>query len=195
MRALIVAASLVLAGPAFVAASEPETSAEQTAADSDIKAARLDGLFAELQAAQTPAQGKAIERRILLEWLRSGDKTVDTMMTAAVVAMDMHAFRPAIELLDKVVAEKPDYVEGWNKRATVYYYMGQYDRSLADIEKTLAIEPRHFGALAGLGMIMQDVGNVPGAIAAFERAVAVNPSLENLKAAIGQLKARIGRDI
>jgi len=195
MRALIVAASLVLAGPALVAASEPETSAEQTAADSDIKAARLDGLFAELQAAQTPAQGKAIERRILLEWLRSGDKTVDTMMTAAVVAMDMHAFRPAIELLDKVVAEKPDYVEGWNKRATVYYYMGQYDRSLADIEKTLAIEPRHFGALAGLGMIMQDVGNVPGAIAAFERAVAVNPSLENLKAAIGQLKARIGRDI
>ena len=195
MRALIVAASLVLAGPAFVAASEPETSAEQPAADSEIKAVRLDGLFAELQAAQTPTQGKIIERRILIEWLRSGDKAVDTMMTAAVVAMDMRAFRPAIELLDKVVAEKPDYVEGWNKRATVYYYMGLYDRSLADIEKTLAIEPRHFGALAGLGMIMQDVGNVPGAIAAFERAVAVNPSLENIKAAIGQLKARIGRDI
>lgn len=196
MRVLIVAASLVLAGPAFVAASEPETSAEQSASvDQDVRAARLDALFAELQSAETPAQGKMIERRIVVEWLISGDNEIDTMMTAAVVAMDMHAFRAAIALLDKVVVGKPDYVEGWNKRATVYYYMGDYRKSLADIERTLTLEPRHFGALAGLGMIMQDVGNVPGAIAAFERAVAVNPSLENLKAAIGQLKARIGRDI
>lgn len=73
--------------------------------------------------------------------------------------------------------------------------MREYDKSLADIDRTLALEPRHFGALAGLGMIMQDTGNIAGAIAAFERAVAVNPSLENLKTAIGQLKARIGRDI
>jgi tetratricopeptide (TPR) repeat protein len=116
-------------------------------------------------------------------------------MRAALIAMDIRAFNSAIAVLDRIVTEKPDFAEGWNKRATVYYYVDEYDRSLADIERTLALEPRHFGALAGLGMIMQDTGNIRGAIAAFEQAVAVNPSLTTLKQAIEQLNARIGKDI
>ena len=196
MRVLIVAAFLFAAGPAFAAESElPNPPDQAEVAAEATKAARLDALFAELQLAPTVTEGKAVERRILMEWISSGDVEIDRMMNAALLAMDIRAFSAAIAVLDKIVAEKPDYAEGWNKRATVYYYVNEYGRSMADIQRTLALEPRHFGALAGLGMIMQDTGNIPAAIAAFEQAVAVNPSLENLKAAIGQLKARIGRDI
>jgi tetratricopeptide (TPR) repeat protein len=196
MRALIVVVFLIVAGPAFTAESESQTAPDQPVVATELaKAARLDALFSELQVAATVAEGKAIERRIWLEWTRSGDPEIDRLMNAALLAMDIRAFSAAIAVLDKIVTQKPDFAEGWNKRATVYYYANEYGRSLADIERTLALEPRHFGALAGLGMIMQDTGDIPRAIRAFEQAVAVNPTLTNLKRAIEELNAHIGRDI
>jgi tetratricopeptide (TPR) repeat protein len=196
MRALIVVVFLFVAGPAFAAESESQTTPDQPVVATELaKAARLDALFAELQVAATVAEGKAIERRIWLEWTRSGDPEIDRLMNAALMAMDIRAFSAAIAVLDKIVTQKPDFAEGWNKRATVYYYANEYGRSLADIERTLALEPRHFGALAGLGMIMQDTGDIPRAIKAFEQAIAVNPTLTNLKRAIEELNAHIGRDI
>ena len=196
MRALIVVVFLLAAGPAFAAESELRTPSDQPDVATELaKAARLDALFAELQVAATVAEGKTIERRIWLEWTRSGDPEIDRLMNAALLAMDIRAFSAAIAVLDKIVTQKPDFAEGWNKRATVYYYANDYGRSLADIERTLALEPRHFGALAGLGMIMQDTGDIPRAIKAFEQAVAVNPTLINLRQAIEQLNARIGKDI
>ncbi|MEX2319473.1 MAG: hypothetical protein WD626_06435 [Bauldia sp.] len=196
MRTLIVVVFLFVAGPAFAAESESQTAPDQPVVATELaKAARLDALFAELQVAATVAEGKAIERRIWLEWTRSGDPEIDRLMNAALMAMDIRAFSAAIAVLDKIVTQKPDFAEGWNKRATVYYYANEYGRSLADIERTLALEPRHFGALAGLGMIMQDTGDIPRAIRAFEQAVAVNPTLTNLRQAIEQLNARIGKDI
>jgi tetratricopeptide (TPR) repeat protein len=196
MRTLIVVVFLLVVGPAFAAESESETTPDQPEVAAELaKAARLDALFAELQVAATVAEGKAVERRIWLEWTRSGDPEIDRLMNAALLAMDIRAFSAAIAVLDKIVTQKPDFAEGWNKRATVYYYANEYGRSLADIERTLALEPRHFGALAGLGMIMQDTGDIPRAIRAFEQAVAVNPTLTNLKRAIEELNAHIGRDI
>jgi tetratricopeptide (TPR) repeat protein len=196
MRTLIVVVFLLIAGPAFAAGSESPTTPDQPEFAPELaKAARLDALFSELQVAATVAEGKAIERRIWLEWTRSGDPEIDRLMNAALLAMDIRAFSAAIAVLDKIVTQKPDFAEGWNKRATVYYYANEYGRSLADIERTLALEPRHFGALAGLGMIMQDTGDIPRAIRAFEQAVAVNPTLTNLRQAIEQLNARIGKDI
>jgi tetratricopeptide (TPR) repeat protein len=196
MRTLIVVVFLLVVGPAFAAESGSETKPDQPEVAAELaKAARLDALFAELQVAATVAEGKAVERRIWLEWTRSGDPEIDRLMNAALLAMDIRAFSAAIAVLDKIVTQKPDFAEGWNKRATVYYYANEYGRSLADIERTLALEPRHFGALAGLGMIMQDTGDIPRAIKAFEQAVAVNPTLTNLRQAIEQLNARIGKDI
>lgn len=196
MRVLVVVASLIVGVPALAAPPEVPAGADAPAQSAATeKAARLDALFADLQTAPSLAAGKAIEHSILVEWLRSNVDSTNTLMVAAIVAMESRAFPQAIAILDRVVVQEPGYVEGWNKRATVYYYMHKYDRSLADIERTLELEPRHFGALAGLGMIMQDTGNLAGAIAAFEQAVAVNPSLENLKTAIGQLKAKLGKDI
>lgn len=195
LRSLVVALFLlILPATGHAAEAEPPDAAVATA-ELERKAARLDALFRALQGAPSLPAAKAIEGRILLEWHQSGDEEIDRLFRGALVAMEVRAFRSALRVLDRIVAEKPDFAEGWNKRATVYYYVAEYDRSLADIERTLALEPRHFGALAGLGMIMQDTGNLPGAIAAFERAVAVNPSLLNLKQAIEQLKPLVERGI
>ena len=202
MRTLIVAGYLTAAFAGFAAVAAESGSAPpaekstlgMSAEAKALKAARLDELFAKLKAAP-PNDGKVIEREIVGEWFVSGDPTTDQLMIAAVFAMERQAFKIAIGYLDRVVADNPTYVEGWNKRATVYFYMKDYERSLADIEKTLALEPRHFGALAGLGMIMIDLGDKRKAIAAFERALEVDPVLNNGAAVIEGLKAAISKDI
>jgi tetratricopeptide (TPR) repeat protein len=117
-------------------------------------------------------------------------------MTRAKAAMDAQNIDVAIKLLDAVVKLHPDYIEGWNRRATLYYLKNDYARSLQDIEQVLAREPRHFGALAGLGMIMQDVGDEKRALDAFRRALAVNPHLEKVPELVKTLSEKVeGRDI
>jgi tetratricopeptide (TPR) repeat protein len=115
------------------------------------------------------------------------------MMLKAMVAMQTGALNQAFGFLDQIIARDPNYVEGWNKRATVYYMIDAYDKSLADIQKTLQIEPRHFGALAGLGMIMIKIGDNQRALEAFERAYEVDPVITNGKEVIEQLKAEISK--
>jgi len=117
-------------------------------------------------------------------------------MARAKVAMDAQNSDVALKLLDSVVQLRPDYVEGWNRRATLYYQRNDYTRSLEDIEQVLAREPRHFGALAGLGMIMQDLGDDKRALDAFRRALAVNPHLEKVPELVKTLTEKVeGRDI
>jgi tetratricopeptide (TPR) repeat protein len=99
-------------------------------------------------------------------------------------------------LLSAVVKLRPDYVEGWNRRATLYYLQNDYTRSLQDIEQVLRREPRHFGALAGLGMIMQELGDDRRALDAFRKALAVNPHLEKVPELVKTLTEKVeGRDI
>jgi tetratricopeptide (TPR) repeat protein len=117
-------------------------------------------------------------------------------MTRAKTAMDAQNSDVALKLLDSVIKLRPDYVEGWNRRATLYYLKNDYARSLEDIEQVLAREPRHFGALAGLGMIMQDLGDEKRALDAFRRALAVNPHLEKVPELVKSLTEKVeGRDI
>jgi tetratricopeptide (TPR) repeat protein len=102
----------------------------------------------------------------------------------------------ALKLLDAVIKLRPDYIEGWNRRATLYYMQNDYARSLADIAQVLSREPRHFGALAGLGMIMQDLGEEKRALEAFRKALAVNPHLEKVPDLVKTLSDKVeGRDI
>ena len=91
---------------------------------------------------------------------------------------------------------RPDYVEAWNRRATIYYLKNDYVRSLGDLQQVLAREPRHFGALAGVGMIMQDMGDDKRALDAFRKALAVDPYLEKVPQIVKQLTEKVeGRDI
>jgi tetratricopeptide (TPR) repeat protein len=158
------------------------------------KAARLDKLFADLKAA--PADdAKPIERAIINEWMDSGDAKTDEIMRAALFAMNRHMYDVALRYLDTIVVTRPDYIEGWNKRATVYYLAGRYDESLADIAHTLSLDPRHFGALTGLGMIFIERGDKAHALSAFEQALAVDPVLHNGQALVDELKRDLGKGI
>jgi tetratricopeptide (TPR) repeat protein len=117
-------------------------------------------------------------------------------MVRAKAAMDAQKYDVALKLLDAVVKLRPDYVEAWNRRATVYYLQSDYQHSLEDIEQVLVREPRHFGALAGLGMIMQDLGDDKRALDAFRKALAVNPYLDKLPEMVRTLTEKVeGRDI
>ena len=102
----------------------------------------------------------------------------------------------AIKLLDAIVKIKPDYIEAWNRRAMLYYMKKDYGRSLADIREVLKREPRHFGALAGLGLIMQDIGDDKQALEVYRRALAIHPKLQRIPELVKTLQEKVeGRDI
>ena len=156
----------------------------------------LDFLFGALKAAPDEASAKHVEARIWAVWLQTPSDTAALLMMRAKAAMDAKQVDVALKLLDAVVKLRPDYVEGWNRRATLYYLKNDYMHSLQDIEQVLVREPRHFGALAGLGMIMQDLGDEKRALDAFRKALAVNPYLEKVPELVKTLTEKVeGRDI
>jgi tetratricopeptide (TPR) repeat protein len=156
----------------------------------------LDTLFSALKIAPDDASAKAIEDRIWASWLASGSDTCTLLMTRVKDATDDKNFDLAIKLLDAVIAIKPDYVEAWNRRATVYYLKQDYGHSLADLREVLAKEPRHFGALSGLGLILQDIGDDKDALEAYRKALAIDPHLENIPEVVKTLSEKVeGRNI
>jgi tetratricopeptide (TPR) repeat protein len=156
----------------------------------------LDFLFGALKAAPDEASAKHVEARIWAVWMQTPSDTAALLMVRAKAAMDAKQVDVALKLLDAVVKLRPDYVEGWNRRATLYYLKNDYVHSLQDIEQVLVREPRHFGALAGLGMIMQDLGDEKRALDAFRKALAVNPHLEKVPDLVKSLTEKVeGRDI
>jgi tetratricopeptide (TPR) repeat protein len=156
----------------------------------------LDFLFGALKAAPDEASAKHVEARIWALWVQTPSDTAALLMMRAKAAMDAYQIDVALKLLDAVIKLRPDYIEGWNRRATVYYLKNDYAHSLEDIEQVLVREPRHFGALAGLGMIMQDLGDEKRALDAFRKALAINPHLEKVPELVKTLSEKVeGRDI
>jgi tetratricopeptide (TPR) repeat protein len=156
----------------------------------------LEFLFGALKAAPDPASAKHVEGRIWALWTQTSSDTTMLLMTRAKTAIEKKQPDVALKLLDKVVKLKPEYVEGWNRRATIYYLQNEYAKSLGDIREVLAREPRHFGALAGLGMIMQELGDDKRALDAFRKALEINPHLEKLPDMVKSLTEKVeGRPI
>jgi tetratricopeptide (TPR) repeat protein len=156
----------------------------------------LDFLFGALKAAPDQASAKHVEGRIWALWTQTSSDTTMLLMTRAKTAIEKKQPDVALKLLDKVVKLRPDYVEGWNRRATIYYLQNDYAKSLSDIREVLAREPRHFGALAGLGMIMQELGDDKRALDAFRKALEINPYLEKLPEMVKSLTEKVeGRPI
>jgi tetratricopeptide (TPR) repeat protein len=156
----------------------------------------LDFLFGALKAAPDEASAKHVEGRIWALWMQTPSDTAALLMVRARAAMDAEQMDVALKLLDAVIKLRPDYIEGWNRRATLYYLRNDYAHSLEDIQQVLVREPRHFGALAGLGMIMQDIGDEKGALDAFRKALAINPYLEKVPELVKSLSEKVeGRDI
>ena len=156
----------------------------------------LDFLFEALKAAPDADSAKLVEGRIWALWLASGSDTTDLLMSRVKTAQDGKDAKLAIQLLDAVVELRPDYIEGWNRRATLHFANKDYGRSVADLRQVLAREPRHFGALTGLGVIMQELGEEKLALQAFRRALAVNPHLQKVPDFVKTLTEKVeGRDI
>ena len=156
----------------------------------------LDFLFGALKAAPDEESAKAVEAKIWAVWTATPSDTAALLMLRAKTAMDRKEMDVALELLDSVIKLRPDYVEAWNRRATLYYLQNDYARSMEDIRQVLIREPRHFGALAGLGMIMQETGDDKHALDAFRKALAINPHMERLPDLVKTLSEKVeGRDI
>jgi tetratricopeptide (TPR) repeat protein len=141
----------------------------------------IDTLFTQLKAAPDAASAEPIVNQIWFRWLSPSDPALAARMRAVIVAREAGASAAAIALLDKLVVDFPDYAEGWNQRATIHYLMRNFDASLRDIEKTLVLEPRHFGALSGRAMIYLSQNKRALALKAMIAALAINPYLAERK--------------
>jgi tetratricopeptide (TPR) repeat protein len=156
----------------------------------------LDFLFGALKAAPDDASAKLIEQRIWAQWMVSKSDTTNLLMSRVKKAVDGKDLDLAMQLLDLVVELNPDYVEGWNRRATLHYMRKEFGQSLTDIRRVLALEPRHFGALTGLGLILREVGEEKEALEAFRKALAVHPHLDKVPDMVKSLAEKVdGRDI
>ena len=156
----------------------------------------LEFLLGALKVAPDDTSAKAIEDRIWALWMVSGSDTVDVLMSRVKEASDAENYTLAIRLLDAVIEIDPDFVEAWNRRATIFFLQKDYSSSLADIMHVLVQEPRHFGALAGLGTILEEVGDDRHALDAYRKALAVHPHLKGVAEHVKSLTDKVeGRDI
>jgi tetratricopeptide (TPR) repeat protein len=156
----------------------------------------LDFLFEALKIAPDEATAKQIEQRIWALWFVSQSDTANLLMTRVRTAIEAKDLDLALRLLNSLVKIRPDYVEAWNRRATIYFMKNDYGKSLADIREVLKREPRHFGALSGLGLILQEVGDDRHALEVYRRALSVYPRLERIPGVVKTLQEKVeGRDI
>ena len=201
-------ALMVLAGPALAQTVAPPSlphgqAIEPMQPPKDLprpqhgdRTRNLDFLFGALKAAPDAASAKQVESRIWALWVASGSDTANLLMTRVKTAIEANDLNLAVQLLDAVVKIKPDYIEAWNRRATIHYMRKEFSESLQDIRQVLIREPRHFGALSGLGMILQEFGDEKRALEAFRRALEIHPNLQKIPDMVKTLSEKVeGRDI
>ncbi len=198
------AAFLIIAFAAAVSATTARTESQKMieppkdmprAQTGDAKI-NLDRLFEALKIAPDTESAKYIEGRIWALWFASGSDTANLLMSRVKTATEAKDLDLALKLLDSIIDIKPDFIEAWNRRATLHFMKKEYGPALADIRQVLAREPRHFGALSGLGIILQELGDEKHALEAYRRAVAVYPHIERIPDLVKKLSEKVdGRDI
>ena len=172
------------------ALSMPSTSA------SDQTDPRLGELFVELAGERDPERILTTETAIWRIWLDGGEPSLNEGMARGILAMNTNRFDDAVERFTELIAAAPNFAEAWNKRATVYYLMERYEDSVRDIERTLALEPRHFGAISGMGLIFLQLGDEVGALDAFEKVLEIHPHARGARFHVERLRERLrGRQI
>jgi tetratricopeptide (TPR) repeat protein len=194
--ALVLIFACALSGAAFASQVPEEAMEDAGQGRAEAREALLDRLFERLAEAETEEAGRAAERAIQSVWLDSGSASIDLLTQRGLDALAEDDIDRAYFYFDEVVTLAPDFAEGWHRRATIYYLREDYASALRDIEQTLRLEPRHFEAMAGLGVILEDLGDRKGALEAFRRALALDPWLRNGKERIAPLEREVeGRGI
>ena len=156
---------------------------------------RLDDLFSRLKLTSDVQEARLIEGLIWTLWFEPGSPDIDRLIEAGNNAMGAGRYEDALARFTRVIERDPAFVEGWNRRATLYYLMGNFDASVRDIQETLAREPRHFGALSGLGLINSALERWDSAVKAYEAALRVNPFLPGAKKNVEDLRKKLEQDI
>jgi tetratricopeptide (TPR) repeat protein len=126
-------------------------------------------------------------------WSHSGDPEIDALFALGVEQMGLRQGPAAIAIFTQIIEKKPEFAEGWNKRATVYFLMGEYEKSLHDCDEVMKRNPSHFGALSGYGQIYLRLGQPERALPYFERALKVNPNMDGVEQMIEQIKALLAQ--
>ena len=157
----------------------------------DQNDSRLAPLFEILRTATTPDRIGYAERFIWMIWHQSGRDDVDRLMETGIEEMGGGRLRESIATFARIIDLAPGFAEGWNKRATAYYLAGELDASIEDVERTLALEPRHFGALSGLGLIYLAKGDDFGALRAFEATLEVHPRAPAARYHVQRLRTKL----
>jgi tetratricopeptide (TPR) repeat protein len=196
MRFLSFIILMVLPYAAFAQESPPaKTPVPGTTQPAEKPSVSLDALFSDLRTETNRASGRRIAQEIRSQWSRSGSATVDLLMIWAADAMQAEKNILAEDLLTQSIVLMPNYAEAWNRRATLYYAIGRIGDSVADIERVLELEPRHFGALSGLGMILQQTSQDRKALEIWRRVLAIYPSSEQAQKAVIELEQELaGQD-
>ncbi len=155
-------------------------------------AAELDALFAQLRASKNAASARVIIERIWECWVHHDDPAICALMERGLQDIEQHRYDRALKAFDEILERDPGFAEAWNKRATARYLVGHYAGSVRDIKRVLALEPRHFGALSGLGTIYLIIANDRGALDAFEAVLALNPHLDGVRRQVETLRDALG---
>jgi tetratricopeptide (TPR) repeat protein len=191
LLAVLAALFLYLSLPAFAADGAPPAVEESEDPASEEPDGRLDKLFAELKRERNERAAERIAGRIWTEWFKSGSATIDLMMQWAQTAADKKDFDVALDFLDQIVTLSPNFAEGWNRRATVHFLMNNYSKSMADIDRTLQLEPRHFGALSGLAQILKNTGRKELALDAYLRVLEIYPMMRSAQTEVATLSEEL----
>lgn len=161
----------------------------------DQHAPELPGLFEQLQVATDPNDVGLLENEIWQHWLEAPDAQAKELMSQISLAMSGGDLEVAIELCDELIGTHPDYAEAWNRRATLHYMLRNFPESVADIRETIALEPRHFGAISGLGLIFLKEGNLDAALEAFEQVLVISPGSISAMRSVEQVRKELGSEI
>lgn len=187
LASFALAASTEAGNPLLAAEPQPQTEAASLATPGQ----RLDALFADLKRERDEDKAREVANRIRLEWQESGSATVNLLMQWANKATADDKKSVALDILDQVIVLAPDYVEGWNRRATLHYQMGNFRKSMSDVNRVLALEPRHFGAIAGMATMLDEAGKSELAMRAWQQFLDIYPSDRKAQEQLGELAEKL----
>ncbi|MRX37104.1 hypothetical protein [Aminobacter sp. MDW-2] len=188
MRSVFAFFVLTIAATPLPLQAFAQSSGDTVVAKADTQ---LDSLFSDLKRERNEKAAERLANRIWEAWYRSGSTSVDLMMLWAQQALEAKKFDVALDFLDQVVTLQPQYAEGWNRRATVHFMMGNFRKSMTDIERTLELEPRHFGALSGMAQIMAATNHNELALQAWQRVLVIYPMLRNAQNEVSRLSEEL----